>query len=114
MTAAPKHIRALSDQKLFEIQWNNETVHRIPFKVLRGLCPCAGCVNEFTGERMIDVNTIAEEIQPTSLDFAGNYALKIAWTDQHDTGLYTWERLQAIGDTIVSGIENTQAGHTPD
>ena len=114
MTAAPKHIRALTDQKLLELQWNNETVHRIPFKVLRGLCPCAGCVNEVTGERMIDVNTIAEDIQPTSLGHAGSYALKIAWTDQHDTGLYTWEHLRAVGDAIVSGIENTQAGHTPD
>ncbi len=102
MTVVAKHIRALTDQKVFEIHWNNEIVHRIPFKILRGLCPCASCVSESTGERMIDVNTIAEEIQPTSLDYAGSYAVKITWTDQHNTGLYTWERLWAIGGAIAS------------
>ena len=85
MTAPPKNVRALSDQRVLEIHWNDESIHRIPFKDLRGLCPCASCVNEFTGERMIDVNTIAEEIKPTSLSFAGSYALRIAWDDQHNT-----------------------------
>ncbi|MCA9116926.1 MAG: DUF971 domain-containing protein [Planctomycetaceae bacterium] len=27
---------------------------------------------------------------------AGNYALRIAWSDRHETGLYTWEHLARL------------------
>jgi DUF971 family protein len=30
------------------------------------------------------------------LGFSGNYALKISWSDGHDTGLYTWDLLQEL------------------
>ena len=107
MTAAPKHIRVFSEESLLEIQWGSEFVHRIPLKILRGLCPCASCVNELSGERMIDINAISEDIKPTHLEHVGNYAVKISWTDQHNTGLYTWEHLHNICEAVASASEKT-------
>lgn len=98
MTAAPKAIRALQDQGRLEIEWPDGRTQRLPYRLLRGECPCAACVDEFTGRRILDVNTIPDTIRPTHLSFTGNYALKIEWSDGHTTGLYTWDHLSRLPD----------------
>lgn len=45
---------------------------------------------------MIDPEKIPNDVRPTEMSFSGNYALKFAWSDGHNTGLYTWEQLAAI------------------
>jgi DUF971 family protein len=78
------------------VEWSAANVARIPFKLLRTFCPCAVCVDEFTGERILDPATIPDDIIPTKLEFTGNYALKVIWPDGHSTGLYTWDLLDEI------------------
>ncbi len=96
MAAAPKNIRALQDDQKLEVHWHDGAVHRIPYRFLRGRCPCAACVDENTGVRVVDVDAIPETIQLTNVAFSGNYALKISWNDTHDTGLFTWEYLSEL------------------
>lgn len=93
---APKAIRAVTEAGEFEIDWGPDDTCRLPFKLLRGECPCAVCVNEFTGQKMIDPDDIPDDIKPAGLEYSGNYALKVRWSDGHDTGLYTFERLEMI------------------
>lgn len=93
MASPPKHIRSLTDEQALEIEWNDGRKFLLPFRFLREQCPCAMCVNEFTGQRILDVTTIPDDIHPTNIRFSGNYAIKIAWSDNHDTGLFTWEHL---------------------
>ncbi|HUG90512.1 MAG TPA: DUF971 domain-containing protein [Planctomycetaceae bacterium] len=93
----PESIRAVQHERQLEIGWRDGRQDRLPYRFLRGRCPCAACVNEFTGRRVVDVADVSEQVQPTRLDYAGNYALKIAWNDAHDTGLYTWEYLLQLG-----------------
>ena len=57
---------------------------------------CARCVDEITGERIVDVEGIDQEIGIDGMELVGNYALKIRWSDGHDTGLYTWEHLRRL------------------
>ena len=93
----PERLRALQDERRLEITWPGGRTDRLPYRFLRGRCPCAACVDEFTGRRVFDVADAPEQIRPERLDYAGNYALKIAWNDGHDTGLYTWEYLAELG-----------------
>lgn len=93
MAATPQKIRALREDGVFEIVWNDEHKTLYPFKFLRCECPCAACVNEFTGERILNPDTVPEDILPEEVGFSGNYALKIKWSDGHFTGLYTWDYL---------------------
>ncbi len=96
MADAPQAIRALKDERVLEITWTNGNTFRYPFKFLRCECPCAACVNEFTNERILDPSSVSEEIVPINIVFSGNYALKIHWSDEHFTGLYSWDRLEQL------------------
>ena len=96
MAAPPQHIRALKNEQVLEIQWPEESPTRFPFHFLRCECPCAACVNEFTGERLLDPQSVPPDIAPAAIEFSGNYALKILWSDGHNTGLYSWDHLDRL------------------
>ncbi len=96
MADVPKNVRALQEASVLELVWPDDTSNRLSYRLLRGSCPCASCVNEFTGERVFGPDRVSENIRPTDLSFTGSYALKITWSDGHDTGLYTWEYLAKL------------------
>lgn len=100
MADTPQKITANKTDGVFEIVWANGQVARYPFKFLRCECPCAACVNEFTGERILDPASVPEDIQPVEVGFSGNYALKIKWSDDHFTGLYSWDYLDRLAQTV--------------
>jgi DUF971 family protein len=96
MPLTPQSLRAVKDLGAFEITWSDGTSFRLPFKFVRSECPCAECVHEITGERIIQPEWIPDDIQPAELSYAGNYALKIIWSDRHASGIFTWERLHSL------------------
>jgi DUF971 family protein len=57
---------------------------------------CARCVDEITGQRIVDLDGIDSGIAIADMTLVGNYALKIRWSDGHDTGLYTWSHLRQL------------------
>ena len=94
-TDVPTDIRALSDERVLAVTWGDRKVD-FPFVFLRGQCVCAMCVNEWTGEAILDPATIPENIAIETMELVGSYALRINWTDGHNSGLFTWERLQEL------------------
>ncbi|HXI19755.1 MAG TPA: DUF971 domain-containing protein, partial [Gemmatimonadales bacterium] len=66
-----------------------------PARALRLACPCAGCVEEMTGRPLLDPATVPADVHPLRLSLVGAYGLRVEWSDGHDTGIYTWERLRA-------------------
>jgi DUF971 family protein len=96
MSLPPTNIRSLSDESTLELTWPDGSVAKLPFYALRCACPCASCVDEMTGLRTLDPKSVPTDVRPTSIGFSGNYALKIEWSDRHNSGIYTWERLQEL------------------
>lgn len=96
MAPIPTNLRSIRDKQLLEISWPNGQKDELPYKLMRGECPCASCINEFTGVRTLDVTKIPDDILPAEISFAGNYALRVRWSDGHDTGIFTWENLERI------------------
>ncbi len=90
----PTNINNLKEEGCLEVHWREGGPIRIPFFTLRDACACAHCVHELTGEKILDRSRIPEDIHIESMDLVGAYALKIRWSDGHDTGLFTWERLR--------------------
>jgi len=93
-TPVPYAITRRDDGLLIEWeQGGHEALY--PAHALRLACGCALCVEEMSGRRLLDAATIPADIRPLSVALVGAYGLKIRWSDGHDTGIYTFERLLA-------------------
>jgi len=96
MVRSPKDVRAVTQQRHLEIIWEEGHIGRYPYRTLRGECRCAGCVDELTGVRTLDIASIADDIMIDHMQLVGNYALRIDWSDGHATGIYSWQLLRAL------------------
>jgi DUF971 family protein len=65
---------------------------------LRRACPCAQCVNEWTGERTLKPEAISDEVEIQDLSVVGRYALNFRWSDGHETGIYSFQYLRDLCD----------------
>ncbi len=84
-----------------KILWPGGPEVTIPFLRLRDACPCAECVDEGTGEKVLDPATLPADIRPLQILAVGNYAVQIHWSDGHSTGIYSWRTLRE-----VSGLQD--------
>jgi DUF971 family protein len=92
----PASIERLPIEGALAVTWHDGLSARVPLRELRGQCMCARCVDEITGERIVELEGINPEISIEAMELVGNYALKIRWSDRHDTGLYTWSHLRRL------------------
>lgn len=95
----PESIDVLPDHAI-RILWPGGRETTITSWALRDFCPCASCVEEGTGKKLLDSSTIPPDIHPLQINPVGAYAIQIQWSDGHNTGLYAWPTLrQACGLT---------------
>lgn len=88
----PLQIQPASPTEVF-FSWNNGESFHVPYLEIRFQCPCASCVDEHTGKRVLRKETLAKDIKPTAMQVVGKYAIQISWTDGHNTGMYHFDRL---------------------
>ena len=100
MSDAPTNIRAFQADAVLELTWDAEGVVRLPYRTLRAECPCASCRNEWTGERILDPATIRADLKLEGMEPVGNYAVRLGWNDGHSSGLYTWETLRRLSQSV--------------
>ena len=77
------------------IRWSDGTESFHDSFELRCNCNCAHCVDETTGNRLLVREDIPKDVRMVQAHPVGNYGLGIVWSDGHDTGIYTFERLRA-------------------
>jgi DUF971 family protein len=93
---APRLLERLPQARALRIAWADGQHAELPYLKLRAQCMCARCVDEITGQRIVDVEGLDADVAVLELQLVGNYAVKIRWSDGHDTGLYTWEHLRSL------------------
>lgn len=81
------------------IAWDNDERLEYPLDDLRNACPCAGCRGHSPGE--VEPPQVSG-VQLLSIEEAGQYALRLSWSDGHNTGIYTWAHLRAIGQPMLA------------
>lgn len=64
--------------------------------LLRLNCECAQCKDEDTGQKLIDQKHVPLDITIKGVNPVGRYGLAIAFSDGHNTGIYTFNRLRGI------------------
>jgi len=65
-----------------------------PARELRLACACAECVEEMSGRRLLQPELVPADIRPLRIELVGGYGIRITWSDGHNTGIYTFERLE--------------------
>ncbi len=78
------------------VEWSDGHDAVYPARHLRLNCSCASCVNEVTGEKMLDAAAIIPDVHPLGIEPVGRYGIRIQWSDGHNTGIYTYENLRKI------------------
>jgi len=89
----PREIKQEGDAGL-RITWADERVCNYTAAELRRACPCAQCVNEWTGQRVLKPDMISNELTIADLNLVGRYALNFRWSDGHETGIYSFRYLR--------------------
>lgn len=82
--------------KLLMITWEDGHVSEYGFRYLRQLCPCAECLDEVTGEKRLDPESVPLDLEGLKVAKVGNYALNFSFSDNHATGIYHFELLRAM------------------
>ena len=97
----PRRIDLKRDEKL-TIEFDDGAVCTWTLTLLRSMCPCAQCrqVREEDKPKKslltILPGNYSGAITAVTAQLVGNYAMKIEWSDQHDSGIYSFEYLREI------------------
>lgn len=92
----PAEVGPTPDGRRLRIRWQDgvETEHEP--RDLRLRCPCAACVDEMTGQRMLVPEMVDPDVYPLEIHYVGRYALQFVWSDGHSTGIYPFEYLRRL------------------
>lgn len=61
---------------------------------LRINCPCAACVDEDTGQRVLDPKRVPLDVKIAEVHPVGRYGIGISFSDGHNTGIYKFDVLR--------------------
>ena len=93
----PLEIKLHQASKLLEIKFSNLTECMLSCEFLRVYSPSAEVKGHGPGQEILQThkeNVTIENIEPI-----GQYAIKLTFSDGHDTGIYTWDYLYGLAAT---------------
>lgn len=101
----PEHI-AISKSKGIKIDWKDSHRSEYTLAYLRDECPCASCTGAHGTEPQKSAYSAPAPANPFQLftpvlkmltvEEVGHYAIRIDWSDGHNTGIYSFDHLRKI------------------
>lgn len=107
----PRELGPSPDASRLRIRWEDAHVSDFPPRLLRMACPCAGCVDEMTGRRILSPESVPEGIHPLAIHYVGRYAIRFDWSDGHGTGIFPFDYLRRL--CPCSACEEADPGPGP-
>ncbi len=102
----PTEIRLSSDKRQLNVRFDDGTVTSITAELLRVESPSAEVQGHGVGQKTTPGGK--RNVTISRIDPVGNYAVRLAFSDGHDTGLFTWETLHDYGqqhDRLMADYE---------
>ncbi len=84
------------DNHTFTIEWSDGCLADYRLSDLQRNCPCANCVDETSGKRVVDPATIRDDVRAVQMTNVGRYALRIQFTQGCSTGIYEFALLRKM------------------
>ena len=95
-TPRPIDIKLHQTSKLLEIKFDNNMDCMLSCEFLRVYSPSAEVRGHGAGQEVLQIGK--ENVNISAIEPVGNYAVKLTFTDGHDTGLYSWDYLYYLGE----------------
>ena len=101
------------------LQFDNNMECMLSCEFLRVYSPSAEVRGHGHGQEVLQMGK--EDVNINAIEPVGNYAIKLVFSDGHDTGLYSWEYLYSLardyealwleylGKLSVAGIQRKEA-----
>jgi len=94
MTQIPSAIKLHRKRNTLEVVFS-ETHFHLPAEYLRVHSPSAEVRGHGPGEEVLQLNK--QDVSITGIEPQGNYAIKLIFSDGHDSGIYSWGYLYELG-----------------
>lgn len=94
-TPTPSAMTVHAQSRVLEVAFADGACFKLPFELMRVYSPSAEVQGHGPGQETLQ--TGKREVDLVALEPIGNYAVQPAFSDGHDTGIFSWEYLYFLG-----------------
>ena len=87
------HLHQVS--RILDVTFEDGKTFTLPLEYLRVFSPSAEVRGHGPGQEVLQAGK--RDVNVTAIDPVGVYAVKLVFSDGHDTGIYSWEYLYELG-----------------
>ena len=91
----PTEIKLRQKSRLLEITFLDGQHFELPFELLRVYSPSAEVMGHGPGQEVLQVGK--KNVDITAIEPVGQYAVRLVFSDGHDSGLYSWDYFYKVG-----------------
>ncbi|MFN0316147.1 MAG: gamma-butyrobetaine hydroxylase-like domain-containing protein [Burkholderiales bacterium] len=91
----PTEIKLHKVSRMLELTFSDGEVFKLPAEFLRVYSPSAEVRGHGPGQEVLQLGK--QNVEISNVEPVGSYAVKLVFSDGHDTGLYSWDYLHEIG-----------------
>jgi DUF971 family protein len=92
---SPTAITVHQQSRLLEVAFDDGSVFKLPFELLRVYSPSAEVQGHGPGQEVLQ--TGKREVGILELEAVGNYAVQPTFSDGHNSGIFSWDYLHRLG-----------------
>ncbi|MDC1528130.1 DUF971 domain-containing protein [Gammaproteobacteria bacterium] len=90
----PTDIKLHRKTGILELKYEDGGIYSLPAEFLRVNSPSAEVRGHGPGQEVLQTGKI--DVKIDNLDAVGNYAIRLHFSDDHNTGIYSWDYLREL------------------
>ena len=91
----PTEISLHKLSRILELSFEDGSNFKLPIEYLRVYSPSAEVQGHGPGQEVLQIGK--QDVNVDRIEPMGHYAIKLAFDDNHDTGIYSWTYLYQLG-----------------
>jgi len=96
MSRVPQQIQLHRQSARLTLRYADGTVYELPAEFLRVHSPSAEVRGHGSGQATLQ--TGKRQVKIRQVESMGNYAIRLVFDDGHESGIYSWEYLDELGE----------------
>ena len=100
----PTSVTYHANSRILHLEYDKVVSAELSAEYLRVFSPSAEVRGHSESQRVLQ--TGKQRVSITNIEAVGNYAIKLIFSDGHDTGIYSWDYLRELIDNESTYWEN--------